>query len=260
MPDWRRGYQGPQRKPRASRRSSAVRIQRAYRSRRVRGGLAKAIKSISLAQSETKKSSQYTDVPARLLHNVSYYAGELLATSQGVTDPEGTDQATLNRIGDEVVGRNISLKFFLANKHDRPNVMYRLVVFKYNTLAIVPAGLTDTYFWAGTDGAGGNMNRMLDNANRERVTVVKSMWIHPAREANYTSNNAGAWMGHEKTHMLHLNIPLKNRKIKYNSDGGTNTKFTDYGFMMLAYDTFSSLQTDIIAEFQWVSQFTFKDP
>lgn len=260
MVDWRRGFQGPQRKRPLSRRAAARRIQGRYRARRVNSSLAKAVKRISLASCETKKSSQYTDVPQRLYHNVAYYAGELLATTQGITDPNGADEATLNRIGDEVIGRNIAIKFFIANVHDRPNIMYRLVVFKYNTLAISTPGLSDVYFWNGLDGAGANMNRMLDSANRERVSVVKSMWIHPAREANYTSNNAGAWMGHEKTHMLHVNIPLKNRKIKYNADGGTNTKFTDYGFMLVAYDTFSTLQTDLIANCQWTSAFTYKDP
>lgn len=259
MVDWRRGVQGPQRRRPPSRRAAASRIQRVQRGRR--GGLVKAIKSISLSQCETKQSSQYTAAAQQLYHNLAYYAGELLATTQGVQDPDGADTATRNRIGDQVIGRALSIKLFMSNTHDRPNVMYRLTVFKYNTLAIVPLGLTDAYFWSGLDGFGSNMNRMLDSPNRQHITVVKSVWISPSKESSFTTAiSAGTFSGHEKSHMIHVSIPLKNKKITYNSEGGSNTKFTDYGFSLCAYDTFSTLQTDIVGSFQWVSKFTFKDP
>jgi len=135
---------------RGSRNRRARPMRKRMRPKRRFGGsrrpLARMVKSVLLRTAETKRSSQYTKDPQQLFHNKTYYAGQLLATKQGVTDPHGADAATANRIGDEVVGMGISLRFFLENVKDHPNVIYKIYVFRYNTQQIT-AGLTDTYFW-----------------------------------------------------------------------------------------------------------------
>ncbi len=88
--------------------------------RLARKPLVKMMKAVTLKECETKKSSQYTTNSAELFHNLAYYTGNLQSTTQGTSDPEGTITATRNRIGDEVVARGISLKFFMNNKADRP--------------------------------------------------------------------------------------------------------------------------------------------
>jgi len=236
-----------------------------FRKKRPTARLTRVIKSVALKQCETKRSSQYTEPGQNLFHNLAYYAGNLLATTQGVSDPAGLTVATRNRVGDEVIGRGISLKFFFQNASDRPNVMYRIIMFRYNTLQdipTIPSVLSDQYFWSGTDGQSGNMNRTLDRPKTERVKILKEHWIYPEKQANYSIQTAGPVpVGpFVKTMHRHFWLPLNNQKIKYRGDNSNFARFTDIGFMVLAYDAITTQQTDNVSTFQWQSTFYYKDP
>ena len=61
----------------------------------------------------------------QLFHNKALYQGTLLATSQGVSDPDN-QSGNAARVGDEILLRNVNVRFWLSNKLDRPNVMYKL--------------------------------------------------------------------------------------------------------------------------------------
>ena len=60
--------------------------------------------------------------------------------------------------------------------------------------------------------------------------------------------------------MLNFYVPLKNRKVKYNTDNGVVPSFKDMALAIVAYDAFGTLQTDIIASFAYNIRFYFKDP
>lgn len=238
--------------PKRMRRTMPMRRRR----RPVRGKntIARIAKAVQMKSCETKMSSQYTSTQQFLFHNKAYYAGNLLATTQGTADPSGLTQATLNRIGDEVVARGVNIKFNIENSANNPNVSYRIVVFRYNT-AEVP--LVDQYFWCGTDSAGGNMNRLLDKPNRERVKVLKTYFMNPNYEANYSVESTNQRV---KTRTISCYVPMGDRKVKYNGDNLPTTRYTDVGLMVLAYDAFITLETERIAALQWQSTFYYKDP
>lgn len=218
------------------------------------------MKNVALKNCETKKSSLYTGSSVGLFHNLAYYADNLQRTNQGVSDPEGYSQSTRNRVGDEVIARGIKIKWFMENVLDRPNVMYRIIVFRYNTLEGNGPGLADPYFWRGTDGQGGNMNRMLDAPNPERVKVLKEILIKPTNQANYSQPANGAVGPFVKTNFAECWIPLNNRKVQYNDSDSRFVRFTDIGFAVTVYDAINTGQTDQLANLQWVSTFYYKDP
>ncbi|WP_445775547.1 hypothetical protein [Shewanella sp.] len=224
--------------------------------------LATMMKNVALKNCETKKSSLYTGSSVALFHNLAYYADNLQRTNQGLSDPEGFSQATRNRIGDEVIARGLKIKWFMENEADRPNVMWKIIVFRYNTLEAATTPLTDPYFWRGTDGVGGNMNRMLDAPNPERVKVIKEILIKPTNQANYSIQTAGPVpVGpFVKTNLAEIYIPLNNRKIQYNDADSRFVRFTDIGFAVTVYDAINTAQTDQLANLQWVSTFYYKDP
>ena len=91
------------------------------------------IKSVMLRACETKESTQYTSTLQQLFHDRTYYTGQLLATTQGFTAGDGVADATNNRIGDQVIARGLKFKVYIENEAARPNVMYRIFLFKYNT-------------------------------------------------------------------------------------------------------------------------------
>jgi len=65
--------------------------------------------------------------------------------------------------------------------------------------------------------------------------------------------------GREAHRYLQCYIPLNNKKIHYN-DGGSDPKFFDIGFALIAYDSWGSLTTDNICSYAWERKFYFKDP
>lgn len=214
--------------------------------------LATKMKILSLKTTETKRSSQYTATLQQIFHNKAYYAGSLLATTQGVGDPAGANAAGRNRIGNEVVGIGISLRFFLENVSDHPNVIYKLYVFRYNVLQ--PA-LNDTYFWQGNDGFGSNMNRTLDKPQTQRLKILKAMTINP-----YIGSMQVGTDGLVKTKQVQCWIPLNYRKILYNAIDAPTPRYTDIGFALLAYDAINTPETIVVSNMQYQSTFYYKDP
>lgn len=231
------------------------RLRRTRRYGRTRRPLARMVKNVLLRTAETKKSSQYTETAAQLFHNKTYYAGQLLATTQGLTNPDEAAAAGSNRIGDEVIGMGISLRFFLENVSDHPNVIYKVYIFRYNTLQVSGGGLNDVYFWQGIDGFGGNMNRTLDKPHTDRLKIIKTMTINPQ-----LGSMAGTNFNSAKTRMFQTWIPLGKRKIQYNADNSPFTRFTDIGFAILAYDAVNTTEITVLSNFQWQSTFYYKDP
>lgn len=221
------------------------------------GKMVSMMKTVALKVAETKKSSNYSTDTIKLFHNLAHYQGNLLATSQGVTDPEGLSNNTLNRIGDEVIARGIKMKFFTQTAADRPNVMFRIIVYWYNTIVGSPSAtpLDDSYFWAGTNGSGGNMNRMLDKANTDRIRVIFDKIYNPSL-VNLTQDP----QNHSKTRFHEFWVPFNNRKIKYNADDSNYPKFKDVGFLVLAYDATTTAQTDGLGGYQFAYTFYYKDP
>ena len=217
-----------------------------------------------LSLCETKKSSQYTQALAQLGHDRTYYSGQLLATTQGTQDPAGLLQATNNRIGDEVVARGLKLNIYLENQFDRPNVMYRVFIFKYNTLLLATPGssITDNEFWRGTDGMGGLTNRLLDSPQTRNLTILKSKVIKPTYQANYSIQTAGpSPVGpFSKTDLHQFWIPLKNKKIQYRDPDSVFPIRDGYGFCVLAFDTQNTALSTHISNLMWSSTFYYKDP
>jgi len=213
---------------------------------------------------ETKLSTQYTDAAINLYHNGTYYAGQLQATTQGTTNPSGIAHAGTNRVGDEVIARGVSLKFFLENMSDRPNVMYNIYIFKYNVLLIDPAAMqlmTDNEFWASLQGEGATVtNRMLDKPQKRNIQLLKKIVIKGG--PNYSIQTAGPVpVGpFAKTNYRQVWIPLKDKKIRYRLPDSPLPERDGLGFAIVAYDAISTLQTDQLAKFQWQSTFYYKDP
>lgn len=230
--------------------------------------VAKIAKVVALRQCETKQSSQYTNTELALFHDRTYYAGQLMATTQGVRDPSGIQQATLNRIGDEVIARGVQLKFFIQNMSDRPNVMYHIYIFRYNTLlvnpgSVPPAVMNDNEFWAGLGGGGAAVtNRMLDKPQKRNIKIIKKIVIRPTNQANYSIQTAGPVpVGpFSKTDYRTVWIPLKNKKIRYRLPDSPLPERDGLAFCVTAYDAINTLTTDQLAWMQWQSTFYFKDP
>lgn len=218
--------------------------------RQTNKSLVSLIKRVSLKNSETKYTHAVVE-NININHNSGNIRNGLLYCTQGITDTGTGASSYSNRIGDEVIGRGLSIKLWISNKLDRPNVMYRMFVYKYQSLSIP----SSTSLFKGT-----TANRIMDDLDKEYITIVYQKIFN--LQVGYSaapSAAAGDTDGREAHTYKQIWIPLKNKSIKY-ADGGSVPKFHDYGFFIVPYDSYGTLSSDNIASFQFQYKFYFKDP
>ncbi len=101
--------------------------------KRIRGGLSrrqassvrKIARKTALGLSETINAVTLYE-NQQLVHNKVYYLKNLLETTQGLLDEnDGGSAENAVRKGDELILKNINLRFWLSTKKDRPNVIYK---------------------------------------------------------------------------------------------------------------------------------------
>lgn len=219
-------------------------VKKVYRKSANSKSLISLIKQVSLKNVETKTVHKIEE-NININHNSGYIFTNLLRTTQGLTDTDTGLTAFSNRLGDEIMARGISIKLWIANKRDRPNVMYRMGIFKYQSGSIPTLSQLFT---------GANPNRMMDKLDKEYITIVYQKMF------NLQNNIAFSDATHTREAHTYrkIYINLKNKKITYNN-GGSNPKFIDYGFFIVPYDSYGTLATDNIASFAYEQQLYFKD-
>ena len=203
--------------------------------------LEKKMNAIAKKQALRVAESKVSVLPKlsqELYHNKPWYVplsisggvGFLGNIQQGTSDPNDGTQPALSRVGDEIYLENINVRCWLSNKDDRPNVMYRLVLFKYQ------AGITltdsEVYFT--------QTNKMLDRYNTEAIKVLATKMVKSTNNYAVDANN------HEKSYFTVLNYKPRGgyEKIKYN-ENATVPKMWDIGMAIVCYDATGTLQTDI---------------
>lgn len=215
-----------------------------------RGILGRIIRRVALRSTETKYHERGGE-NQQLYHNGGSGPNflqlvNILNTSQG-------DTAT-TRTGDEVFGVGIGFRLWLSNKADRPNVMYRIIVY---TAPVDSSGSPTVTDLMDTTAGGGN--HMISYINTEKYRVVYNRIIQPFG-TDY-SLESGATLK-EVSKMVKIWIPLKNRRIQYHRGGSVVPK-DQRNYMHMAvipYDAFGTLLSDNIATVAINCRFYFKDP
>ncbi len=182
----------------------------------------------------------------QLLHNKVFYTGKVLANiGQGVEDGDqstGAAGSTKVRVGDEINLKNINIRFWLSNKLDRPNVMYKGVLFWYS----VGQAPNDALVYKT------QANKMLDRYNTKQIRIMDTFMVKSTNNYAVDANN------HEHSYLATLNKSYKNKKIQYDFNGSV-TKGWEIGFAVVCYDAFGTLQTDNIASLAYNLEMTYQD-
>lgn len=196
-----------------------------------------------------KKNFTWLDENKQLLHNKGDYVLNFLSCKQGTADDQtGVSGSQINRIGDEIVLKNINVRLWLSNKNDRPNVMYKAYLFWYDP----DATLSDAYCFFS------QQNKMLDRPNTEVISIIdsKTIFSGPSYATGVSSVGGSA---KERSQLCTLNGNYKGKKIKYD-EGGTVPKFKTIGLCVVCYDSWGTLQTDNIASYAYNANVRFIDP
>ncbi len=203
--------------------------------------VAKIARKVLRGAMETKAVGKQTE-NEQLFHNKPLYQGSLLATSQGVKDPN--DQSGNDaRIGDEILLRNVNVRFWLSNKLDRPNCMYKLFLFWYTE----GQTLSDTLCFFT------QKNKMLDRINNENISIIDQKTVF-SKEMYLNGTEK-----FEHSQLCTLNGNWKGKKITYDN-GGQTPKKRNIGFCVVVYDAYGTLQTDNIASLAFDYKTRFQDP
>lgn len=193
-----------------------------------------------------KKNFTWLDENIQLFHNKGDYRTNFLSCKQGVADDQSAATKS-NRIGDEIVLKNVNARLWLSNKNDRPNVMYKCYLFWYNT----EVTLNDAYCFFT------QQNKMLDRINNEAISVIdqKTIFSGPSYSTGVASDAGSA---KERSQLCTLNGNWKGKKIKYD-EGDSTPKFKTIGLCVVCYDAYGTLQTDNIASYAYNVNVRFID-
>lgn len=219
----------------------------AYR-KNYKKSLVKLIKKVALKPCETKNTHQISE-NNDLYHNTQALTTNLLYTRQGITDTNTGTSSYSNRIGDEVIARGLQFKLWFATKSDRPNMMFKIIVFKYYSQSTPPTTIFKSQ---------GTSNLMLRDIDTEKIKIVKVKMFN--LNIGISTKPLGETGGKEAHRYVSLYVPMKNLKLKYISDDSGTPKYSDYGIAVMAYDSYGTLTTDIIATYAMSVKFYFKDP
>lgn len=219
--------------------------------------LAKKIKSISLAQAETKVAS-VLHTGTNLGHNQTNFSLNLLKSTQSINNNPGNNESG-NRIGNEVVARGLKLRVQLINNLTESNVTYKWYLFRY------PSGkqMTDADFWVGPSGQGATQNRMIDFVDTREVKILKSGIVRTSgKTANMQQTTSDLTASANRVHSTYFDVwyPMKNRKIKYDGNNSETPRFTDIGFAVVSYDANNTIQGTTLGYLDFTHRFYYKDP
>lgn len=195
---------------------------------------------------EEDKQFVFTKENEQLFHNKPDYVFNFLGDiQQGVQSGDqsaaGTGEQTI-RDGDRIRLKNINIRFWLSNKDDRPNCMYKGVLFWY------PVGLSPSDARVYKT----QTNKMLDRYNNKVIKVIDQFIVKSTNNYAVDANN------HEKSYLASLNKSYKNKLITYDNNGKI-PKGWELGFAIVCYDAYGTLQTDNIASYAYQSLVTFED-
>jgi len=233
------------------------------RTRTRKGSFQRRVKKVILKTAETK----YHDIGIeneQLYHNCGSF--EVLFPAYVIAidswfNPwldivKGTSR--FQRVGDKIIARGIKINLYLANKHDRPNTMVRVIV------ASLPKSVAGTVtssrfdpFQIANSGAMGN--RMLMPPDTDKGVRFHYDKIHrmPTNQTPFTS--AGGQGAKEMTKVVKLWVKAKNN-ITYDTTDGANLVNRPLAVYCIPYEQYSTLNTDNIASCAGFMRMYYKDP
>lgn len=213
----------------------------------IRTRLGKAVKSVILATSETKKA-RYNLGTVEMFHNLSHYHAALLSNIvQGVQDPDAVLGSSACRIGDEIYLKGISFKFLFRYYPPAYDAQVRLYFFTYQQQVT----LSDGAFWLGLNSAGSSMDRRLDTVNTEVGIKILKKYTFKPKGINVENNQYL-----EQSHKVFLPF---NRKIQY-ENSSDRPRNRNIGIAMVAHNHDFNAGLLPLMHVQCIMTTYFKDP
>lgn len=220
---------------------------------KARMNIAKVVNKILKRKIETKQSTYTTTDGTQIYHNnfvILEDASSFFSTVLGTADSMNT---VGQRIGDEITVKGLSFKMMIELNERYSDVTHRLICIR-SAKGDTPTRAT---LFAGVSG-----NKMLDNFNTERYSIVFSKTfkitsrnqgtIGPAQiyveggSAGFNEATGASTVLSRATKIVKIYIPgrkfFKNGVAKYENASTSQVKFFDYHLVLYAYSNYSTNQ------------------
>jgi len=195
----------------------------------------------------TWRTSQNVGIPHNeilVVQKQGVGALNMFQSSQGTDEPMGVGGS---RIGDQISVRGVMIRAFFENSLQRNRVYYRLMVVKC-AKGDVPSNTT--LF------KGDSVNRMIDQVNNERYTIIAQKIFNITGQVGVASSVTTAGepqidstlrIAAQGTKTLKMWIPGSKfgrmGNVQYENGSQTQVKFYDYRIVLLAYDWYGTPET-----------------
>lgn len=207
---------------------------------------------------------QFADENLQLYHNLGLSANGATVPQQPrsasifyniwASIPKGTSK--YNRIGDKITPRGMSLKLWISNKNDRPNLLYRIMIVRIpKAIAGVATNTSTVDIWDQTQ-TGATGNKLLLKVDNDRGFKC----LYDRVVANRIGASAAGGTLRECQFMKKLWIrSRKARDIVYDSTTSEQIVNNPIMLMVIPYDAYGTLTTDNIASFSYYGTCYYKD-
>jgi len=218
-----------------------------------KAGIARVVNKMLKRKIETKQSTFTITDGQQIFHNNFLTldgASNFFATNQGTGDPMNTGG---QRVGDEITVKGIMFKMMIELNERYSDVTCRCICVR---AAKGDTPTRDTLF-AGVSG-----NKMLDNFNNERYSIIfqKTFKITARNQGTGAANvvyadggssglntaDSSSQLLSRATRIVKFYVPgtkfFKNGVCKYENGSSTQVKFFDYHLLLYAYSNYSTNQ------------------
>jgi len=245
-----------------------MRTRRGRYARKRRATFKTRVQRVLMKKTETKKY-QFCDENVQLYHNIGASStlppvmtlASLVNFYNVWADIErGTKRC--DRIGDKITPRGMSLKIYLANKFDRPNTMYRIIIARVpKTVGGVATTYTSITNPFDDPQLGSTGNKMLLPLDKDRGIKALYDKIHrvgqQATGPGYPEYNSGTVREGTKIVKLWLRSK-KAREIQYDSSAQIIVN-NPIVMWIIPYEQYSTLITDRVGSCSYYGTIYYKD-
>ena len=214
--------------------------------------------------------TKYYDIAGenlQLYHNVGQSGAVVAPTTQygdptffnpWADIPPGTGRA--NRIGDRITPLSMTMRIWLANKLDRPNVMYRIIICKMpKSIGATLTTSSSTYiFQAAQLGASGNT--MVLPLDFDRGIKPYYDRVHNLQTGtSFTASGSITAVQKECHKLIKLKIKRKRPGNVVFDSAAQNIVNAPLALYVIPYDSYGTLVTDNIASYSYQMRMYYKD-
>jgi len=226
---------------------------RKYKPKRKSSSLVSTVKAVvkrQMNQVVETKIADYSFNPlgqlTSLYHNTWYrFETDPFTMFQGTSDSESLNP--INRIGDSIFAKSLSLTINLSTYTQLSTVQYRFVLLKLKVGASMPGNIT-AHPQA--------INNLIAPIDREQPALSQVIMDRRGWLINHGQTSAGGGDGERQ--LLHFNFKI-NKKLKYEEGAASNGSFIYAPYIMLFDRQTTSPSGTPIGTFEYFRRFYFQD-